>query len=213
MKNQNNKVTYNESGLDPNIRNRLEAAILEIFPLCDFHEANMRLIAKNAGVSFGTIYKYYKNKNNLLFAFIDQWFAELADRIRDHLQGIEDVREKLRKVFWVQLDYFERHPEIGKIIWMTVPFKAWIDHETYRQNPLMDVILEVLREGQQKGVLNPDVRPGLLLNFVVPMITRSFIEWVDRRQRDQLTGEANVIFEMCWRAIAAPGRSTDNTLL
>ncbi|MCP4751969.1 MAG: TetR/AcrR family transcriptional regulator [Proteobacteria bacterium] len=199
-----NSVTPSVALPDPGIQKRLEAAVLEMFAKGDFHETSMRQISKKAGVSFATIYKYYQNKNNLLFFFIDQWFGRLVDRIVDHLQGIEDTKEKLRKIFWIQLDYFERHSDIGQIVWITVPMKTWMAHETYQRNQLMDIILEVLRQGQFEGVLNPEVRPGLLLNFVVPLVTRSFVEWVYRGQKESLTSETNTIFEMSWRAISNP---------
>jgi AcrR family transcriptional regulator len=189
---------------DENIQKRLESAVIDTFSKGDFHEASMRKIAKKAGVSFGTIYKYYKDKNNLLFVFIDRWFDELVDRMVDHLQGIHDTKEKLRKIFWIQLDYFERNSDIGKIIWITVPLKTWMTHETYKQNRLMDVIMSVLKEGQANGMFNPDVRPGLLLNFVIPLINRSFNEWVYRGQKERLTSEADIIFELIFRAVSNP---------
>lgn len=201
---EDNDVINSEFRPDLNIQKRLELAVIETFSKGDFHEANMRKIAKRAGVSFGTIYKYYKNKNNLLFAFIDRWFDELVERLVDHLQGIQETKEKLRKIFWIQLDYFERHAEIGKIIWITVPLKTWMAHETYKQNRLMEIIISVLKEGQSKGIFNPDVRPGLLLNFIIPLINRSFNEWVYRGQKESLTSEADILFELIFRAISNP---------
>ncbi|MBW2180684.1 MAG: TetR/AcrR family transcriptional regulator [Deltaproteobacteria bacterium] len=201
---KDNAVINHRALPDQNIQKRLESAVIETFSRGDFHEASMRKIAKKAGVSFGTIYKYYNDKNNLLFAFIDMWFDELVDRLVDHLQGISETKEKLRKIFWIQLDYFERNADIGKIIWITVPLKTWMTHETYKQNRLMDIIINVLREGQTIGIFNPDVRPGLLLNFIIPLINRSFNEWVYRGQKESLTSEADMIFELILRAISNP---------
>lgn len=206
---KDNVVIISSLSLDPDARKRLESAVVETFSKGDFHEASMRKIAKKAGMSFGTIYKYYKNKNNLLFAFIDKWFDELVDRLVDHLQGIQDTREKLRKIFWIQLDYFEKNSDIGKIIWITVPLKTWMAHETYKQNRLMDIMLNILREGQSKNIFNRNVRPGLLLNFIIPLINRSFNEWVYRGQKEKLTCEADVIFEMILRAISNPAGQTN----
>jgi len=201
---KDNAVINNGNLPDQNIRKRLESAVIETFSRGDFHEASMRKIAKKAGVSFGTIYKYYKDKNNLLFYFIDRWFDELVDRLVDHLQGIRETKEKLRKVFWIQLDYFERNADIGKIIWITVPLKTWMAHETYKQNRLMDIIINILKEGQANGIFNQDVRPGLLLNFIIPLINRSFNEWVYRGQKESLTSEADILFELICRAISNP---------
>jgi AcrR family transcriptional regulator len=204
---KDNDVIAHRALPDLKIQKRLESAVIETFSKGDFHEASMRKIAKKAGVSFGTIYKYYKNKNNLLFAFIERWFDELVDRLIDHLQGIQDTKEKLRKIFWLQLDYFERNADIGKIIWITVPLKTWMTHETYKQNRLMVMMIKVLKEGQEKGIFNPDVRPGLLLNFIIPIINRSFNEWVYRGQKESLTIEADILFEMILRAISNPKNS------
>jgi len=201
---KNNDVTVNVDLPDPDIQKRLETAVLEIFSQGDFHEASMRQVAKKAGVSFGTIYKYYQNKNNLLFSFIDRWFDELSDHLVDHLLGIEDIKEKLRKIFWIQLDYFEQNPEIGRILWITVPQKTWMTHDTYEKNRLLVVILDVLQEGQERGILNPDVRPGLLINFIIPLIHRLFNEWIYRGKKESLSSEAGVLFEMIWRAISNP---------
>ena len=45
--------------LNPEIYNRLEKAVLEVFSHSDFHKASIRDIADQAGVSFTTIYKHY----------------------------------------------------------------------------------------------------------------------------------------------------------
>ena len=89
---------------------------MDVFSKVDFHQADIRTVAKKAGVSFGTIYKYYGSKEGLLFTFLSNWIDGLCERMIDHLQGIENLKEKLRKVFWVQLDYYERNQNMGRII-------------------------------------------------------------------------------------------------
>ena len=41
------------------VKKRLEAAVLKVFSENDFHQADMRTLAKSGGVSLETIYKYY----------------------------------------------------------------------------------------------------------------------------------------------------------
>ncbi|MDM8522362.1 TetR/AcrR family transcriptional regulator [Desulfococcaceae bacterium HSG8] len=190
----------------PEIHDRLGTAVLEIFSNSDFHKANIRDIAKRAGVSFSTIYNYYGSKEGLLFAFVNIWLGELTDRITDHLQGIEDLKEKIRKVFWLQLDYYEKNVGLGKILFMTLPMKTWMADETFQQRKMVNLFLDVLREGQDEGILNPDVRAGVLLDFVLGIVQRSFFMWISRGQKGSLTGQANVLFEMVWRAISNPGK-------
>jgi AcrR family transcriptional regulator len=190
--------------LRPEVKSRLEKAVLEIFSGSDFHKANIRDVAQRAGVSFTTIYRHYGSKERLLFAFVDVWLGELTERIIDHLQGIEDLKEKMRKVLWLQLDYYERHQGLGKIIFMTLPMQTWMADRTFRQKRMINLYLEVLKKGQAEGILNSSVRAGILLDFMLGTVQRSFVMWVSRGQQETLSGQTQVLFEMIWRAIATP---------
>jgi AcrR family transcriptional regulator len=190
--------------LEPDSRDRLEAVVMEVFSKEDFHKANIRTVAKMAGVSFSTIYKYYGSKDGLLFAFVDKRLGVLTERIVDHLQGIENLKEKLRKVFWVQLDYYERDPELGRIIFMTVPLATWMKDMTFVQNKMIHLYLDTLRQGQEQGILNPHVKTGVLLDIMHGLVQRSFFMWIYRGQYTSLSDQANHLFEMCWRAITNP---------
>jgi AcrR family transcriptional regulator len=190
--------------LKPEVYHRLEQAVLDIFSHSDFHKANIRDVAQRAGVSFSTIYKHYGSKERLVFAFVDVWLGKLTDRIYDHLQGIEDLKEKMRKVLWLQLDYYERNPGLARIIFMTLPMKTWMADETFKQKKMINLYLEVMRKGQKEGQLNPHVRAGVLLDFMLGNVQRAFTMWISRGQQGRLTDQAGTLFEMIWRAISNP---------
>ncbi len=183
--------------------------MLEIFSHSDFHKANIRDVAKKAGVSFGTIYKHFGSKERLVFAFVDVWLGKLTERIVDHLQGMEDLKEMMRKVMWLQLDYYERNPGLGRIIFMTLPMQTWMADETFQQRRMIDAYLNVLRNGQKEGILNPDVRAGVLLDLMLGTVQRTFTMWVSRGQKGSLAAQNNVLFEMVWRAMSNPKRCSD----
>ena len=191
--------------LKPEVYHRLEQAVLDIFSHSDFHKANIRDVANRAGVSFSTIYKHYGSKERLVFAFVDVWLGKLTERIYDHLQGIEDLKEKMRKVLWLQLDYYERNPGLARIIFMTLPMETWIADETFKQKKMINLYLEVMRNGQKEGQLNPHVRAGVLLDFMLGTVQRAFTMWISRGQQGRLTDQAGMLFEMVWRAISNPG--------
>ncbi len=200
------KAAPDPAALGAESHQRLEAAVLEVFSKVDFHEANIRTIAKMAGVSFSTIYKYYDSKEGLLFHFVDKRLSVLTERMVDHLKGIENLKDKMRKVFWLQLDYYERNPELGRIIFMTVPLTTWMHDKTFVQNKLISIFLEVMRQGQKEGILNPEVKVGILLDVMYGLVQRSFFMWIYRGQTYSLSSLANPLFEMCWRAMSNPAR-------
>ena len=202
MVKEHKKRIFSPDELTPEIRRRIEAAVLDIFSEVDFHRANMRAVAKKAGVSFSSIYKYYGSKEKLLFTCIDNCLSELNERMIDHLQGIEDLKEKLRKVFWVQLDFYERNPNVGTILFLTIPYKKWMADKTFNQNKMINVFLDVARQGQKEEILKTDVRAGVLLDFMLGLVQRCFTMWIFRGKKESLSGNANVLFEMLWRAIS-----------
>ncbi|MCB2188090.1 MAG: TetR/AcrR family transcriptional regulator [Deltaproteobacteria bacterium] len=195
-----------QPALSPEVKNRLEKAVLEVFSQADFHKANLRDVANRAGVSFATIYKYYGSKEALLFSFVDQWLGVLTERMIDHLKGIEDLKEKLRKVFWVQLDHYEHNPGLGIIIFMTVPLKTWMADDTFVQERMIQIYMEVLRQGQEERILNPAVPTRLLLDIMLGLVQRAFFMWVYRGQQGSLGDQALVLFEMLWRSLVNPER-------
>lgn len=190
--------------LNEDVKTRLEAAVMEVFSTSDFHKASIRDIADNAGVSFTTIYKHFGSKERLLFAYVNIWMERLTDRIEDHLKGIEDLKEKLRKVFWLHLDFYERHEQLGRILFITLPMKTWMDDESFDQKRRVRLIIEVFKDGQKQGIINPDVRAGSLLDFLLGFIQRIFFMWVIRGKQEKLANEANALFEMVWQGIVNP---------
>ena len=193
-------------GLDPETRARIEQAVLDIFAEREFHRVGLIEIARAANVSLQTIYKYYGSKEALLFSSLDSWLGKLAVRMLDHLQGIEDYKEKFRKVFWVTVDFFEKNPKVAQIIMSSVYINTWRKQENY-QNPLLfGAFLKVLGEGRARGILNDQVDEKYLLDFIMGVMGRLVQMWIHRGQKEPLTKQANILFEMLWRAIAKPGK-------
>jgi AcrR family transcriptional regulator len=166
----------------------------------------MEEIANEAGVSFATIYKYFGSKENLLLSFADYWMRLLNERLIDHLQGLDSTKEKLRKAFWIQLDFYESNQEIGKIVFLTVPLGIWIAHGSYEQRSLIRLLLGVIKEGQQRGALNQHVSAPYLMDLIFGLIRRSFSMWIYRGQQYSLSDETNNLFKLLWTGLSNPDR-------
>jgi len=196
-----------QAHLDPETRERVEQAVLEVFADREFHRVGLIEIARAANVSLQTIYKYYGSKEALLFSSLDTWLGKLAARMIDHLQGIEDYKEKLRKVFWVVLDFFEKNPKVAQLIMSSVYINTWRKTEAYQNRALFRAFMQVLGEGRTRGILNDQVDEKILLDYILGVLGRLVSMNIARGQKKPLTAQANVLFEMLWRAIAKPQRA------
>ena len=85
------------AGEDPSKREQILDGAWRMFKQKGFDAASMNDITREAGVSKGTIYVYFANKEELFAALIDRHRSEFADSMRDILAGTEEVRDGLRQ--------------------------------------------------------------------------------------------------------------------
>ena len=189
---------------DPATRERIDAAVLEIFSGREFHHVHLIEIARTANVSLQTLYKYYGSKEALLFSTIETWMGRMAARVIDHLQGIESFQDRLRKVFWVVLDFFEKNPRVVQLLLSSVYTNTWKAEASYQQPVMMQLFLHELSEGQARGLLTREVDVKTLLDYILGVMGRVVLMWVQRGQKEPLAARSLVLFAMLWRAIAAP---------
>ncbi|MGH8446792.1 MAG: TetR/AcrR family transcriptional regulator [Solimonas sp.] len=197
-------VVVDRTQLDAATKARIEQAVLDIFSEREFHRVGLIEVARAANVSLQTIYKYYGSKEALLFSSLDVWLAKLATRMIDHLQGIEDYKERLRKVFWVSLDFYEKNPKLMQLQMSSVYVNTWRKHEQFDNPQLFGTFLKVLHEGREKGVITDEVDEKYVLDFIMGTLARLLQMHIHRGMKESIVAQANPLFEMVWRAIAKP---------
>lgn len=193
--------------LTTEVRERIETAALELFAERPSHEVRLDEIAKAARASLQTIYRYYGDKQAVLDACVLRWANRLAARMSDHLVGIETYKDRLRKVFWVVLDFFEQHPQVARMILGSVYPGAMRRDVTDEQRRLTNLFLEVLAEGRERGILNDQVSEAILLDYFYGVLARLIQMQSLRPDEPPLTAQTNVLFDMLWRAIARPAQT------
>jgi len=182
--------------------NRIEKAVLELFSTRDFHEVSLQEVARSANVSLQTIYKYFGSKQVLLYTMPDVMLVRLADRMIDHLQGIDDARERLRKTCWVTLDYMDKHPTVMLLLVTAVPASRHRNIRIYESPELMNAFLGVLKDGQTRGVLNDRVSSKVLLDVFMGIIGRVALMHIVRAEKRALTEQFDELFHILWRAMS-----------
>ena len=182
---------------------RIEKAVLELFSSRDFHEVGLIDVARAANVSLQTIYKYFGSKEALVYAMLDIMLGRLAERMIDHLQGIDDARERLRKTCWVTLDYMDRHPAVMLLMFTAVPVSRHKNIGIYESPELMGAFLGVFKDGQVRGVLNSRVSSKVLLDVFMGMMGRVVLMHIVRGEKRPLTEQFDELFHILWRAMSA----------
>ena len=181
---------------------RIENAVLSLFSQRDFHEVSLIDVARTAHVSLQTIYKYFGSKEVLVYAMLDVMLGRLAERMLDHLQGIDDARERLRKTLWVTVDYMDKHPAVILLLFTAVPVSRHNNIGIYESAELMGAFRGVLKDGQARGVLNNTVSSKVLLDVFMGIIGRVILMHIVRGEQRPLIEQFDEFFNIVWRAMS-----------
>jgi TetR/AcrR family fatty acid metabolism transcriptional regulator len=157
----------------------IEAAI-EVFSKKDFNNASISEIAQRAGIANGTIYQYFKNKEDLFFSIPIEKTNEFRSQIELHLEGITGVFNKLRKFVWYFLYFFKTNPEYGRLLMLEMRVnKGFVKTETYdflKQS--VRSVWDIIEEGQKEGVIRADVDIYVLRHLVLGILEHMVSRWL-----------------------------------
>ena len=107
------KDAFDKIGKDKQQR-ILDAAIAE-FSTKGFIAANINVIAKNAGISIGSMYNYFQSKERLFLTIVDHGYAVLEKVISSVDLTKGDIFDKLEMMLRLAQDYSRQYPELSQI--------------------------------------------------------------------------------------------------
>src|ERR1700712_4774352 len=97
-------------------RDRILVAAEVVFARHGFFAARVSEIAKEAGVADGTIYLYFKSKDELLVSLFEDRVTKLLTYLHDELPKLATSSEKLRRVIELQLGLLEGERDLAEVI-------------------------------------------------------------------------------------------------
>src|SRR5437867_11941862 len=92
----------------------LEAA-RKVFAKKGFHDATVDDIAAAAGVAKGTVYLYYRSKQEVYFAALKFGIAQMYATLVEEVRRVSTTEEKLRALIAARLAYFDTLRDFFKI--------------------------------------------------------------------------------------------------
>lgn len=186
----------------------LQAAI-EVFSNGSFNNSSISEIAKRANVAEGTIYQYYKNKEDLFFSIPIQKTIEFTEELDLHLQGITGAFNKIRKFIWYYLYFFKMNPAYGRILMLEMRVSgSFIKTKTYNfLKKSTSRILEVVKEGQKEGVVRKDVNVYVLRQLILGILEHVVTRWLLKGRKYDLMEYYEDVAKLITNGISAPRKA------
>lgn len=139
-------------------------AALRVIKEKGFHRARMSDIAEEAGISYGLVYHYFNNKEELFDAILNRWWDGLFGLMETISEGPNNVQEKLRRIIDYFLDTYQKEPELVNIF-ITEISRSTTNLNSYRLDHFkqsMSLTESVISEGQEKRLLRSDIKARYL---------------------------------------------------
>jgi AcrR family transcriptional regulator len=187
---------------------RLEPIVKKVFSEGDFHRVDMRSIAREAGMSFGTIYRYFTDKEKMLFWFIAHWLDELQTVSLAALESEGTVMERIRRFILAHFRFYESNPEVGRIIFMTVPLDRWMQDTTFAYRDPTKRLRGTIEEGQKTGEIRSDVNSLMIADLFTGMFNRTFLMWQYRGKKYSLAEHYDALLPLIEAGVRGPVRAT-----
>ncbi len=147
---------------DETLTARREEEILAVatrhFAAEGFHNADLQLLADELNVGKGTLYRYFKNKEDLFLAAVDRGMRELHSYIEARTLNIVDPVERLRTAVRSFLSFFDGNPEIVELlIQERAEFRdrlqpTYLRHREANIGPWQEMLRGVINEGRVRKV-------------------------------------------------------------
>ena len=139
-------------------RRRILQAAVKVFARKGYFAARVSEIAQRAGVADGTIYLYFRGKEDILVSLFDELMAEHVERARAEMQAVADAPSRLRLIA-------EHHLRaLGADRDLAVVFQVELRQSTKFMERFtaswlgryFDLVCSVIEQGQREGTLRAD---------------------------------------------------------
>jgi TetR/AcrR family fatty acid metabolism transcriptional regulator len=180
----------------------LEAAI-KVFARQGYFQSTVSQIAKEAGVADGTIYLYFKNKDDILVQFFNYKTKQVFERFRKNVDRSDSAIGKLSILIHHHLEEFQRDRNMA-IVYQTEthqisrPAEAQIKEMSKLYT---DIIAEIVESGQQEGCIRRDLYLGLVKRFIIGAVDEVINTWLHSGGQYDLVSMAEPLVDLIIRGI------------
>jgi TetR/AcrR family fatty acid metabolism transcriptional regulator len=186
-------------------REALLRAAIGTFAAKGFFNAQVADVARAAGVAAGTVYLYFKNKDDLLVSIFENTMAEAIAAGRDSIAHVADPLAQLRTIARLHLDRMSRDRALAVVFQVELrqSTKFMERFSATRLREYLGIIRDVIARGQATGVFRNDINPTLASKLLFGMLDEMATNWILSRRKYSLVSEAEAIVDLFVRGVGA----------
>ena len=179
-------------------RDALLRAAIETFAARGYFNAQVADVARTAGVAAGTVYLYFRGKDDLLISIFEKTMKEAIAAGRESIAGLDDPLAQLRTIARLHLDRMSRDRNLA-VVFQVELRQSTKFMERFSATYLRDylgIIRDAVARGQATGAFRRDVNPTLAAKLLFGMLDEMATNWILSKRRYSLASEADAIVDL-----------------
>lgn len=185
-------------------REAILRAAIKVFARNGYFNSKVADIAKEAKVADGTVYLYFKNKDDILHSIFDRTMELFIAEGRKELAEIEDPREKLRKIARLHLEGMgsDRNLAIVFQVELRGSTKFMEEFSAAGFAEYLNVIREAIEEGQRKKIFRVDLNAKVCSKILYGALDEMVTNWILSKRRYKLAPMAEPVLDIFLRGVS-----------
>jgi AcrR family transcriptional regulator len=190
----------------------LDAAV-KVFARRGYHGSRVSDIASEAGIAYGLVYHYFRNKEEILATIFEERWSGFLEAVEDVERSSTSAGDRLLSLAALVLNAFRLRPDWVKVLVLEIQRSSRFAEpaQLAAVGRLFDAIERIIRDGQERGELRPELDAGigvyafvgaldLVITSLVLGVTR--IEGGERDEREYHLKVARTVVEIFLRGMS-----------
>ena len=179
-------------------RDAILRAATQVIARRGFFQAQVADIARVAGVAAGTVYLYFRSKDELLVSIFENTMREAMAEGRTALAAVADPRERLRRIAQLHLDRLGHHRDLAVVFQVelrqSTKFMERFSSTYLRE--YLGLIRDTIADAQAAGVFRADVNATIAAKALFGALDEMATNWILTRRRYSLAAQADVVVDL-----------------
>ena len=173
-------------------------AAIRVFANNGYFNSKVADIAREAGVADGTVYLYFKSKEEILHSIFNRSVEEAIAEGRRQLDQISDPIEKLRRIALLHLERLGADRDLAVVFQVELRGSTKFMEEFSAAGfaEYLSLIRQTVEEGQKAGVFRPDLNAKIVAKVLFGALDEMATNWILSKRRYKLAPMADQVLDI-----------------
>lgn len=191
-------------------RERILRAATHVFATRGFFNAQVADVARAAGIAAGTVYLYFRGKDDLLIAIFDRTMTDAIAEGRTALARARDPLARLRRIARLHLQRLGRDRDLA-IVFQVELRQSTKFMEQFSRTQLREylgIIRDAIADGQAAGLVRPEVDATLAAKCFFGALDEMATNWILSQRRYALVSMADRVCDLFVHGVTTPAHGS-----